>query len=90
MIFTQRLHSAVNNAHVLHKHHCNLERHDDGYSFLSFIVLIIKEMCSLYSENGRDKADVSPHMCLPCITKGTPKPKKTGENSVDSVETKCL
>ena len=60
----------------MHKHYCNLERYDDGYSFLSFIVLIIKEMCSLYSENGWDKADVSPHMCLPVYYKRGPKAKK--------------
>ena len=78
MIFTQCLHSAVNNAHVLHKQYCNLERYDDGYSFLSFIELIIKEMSSLYSENWRDKAAVSPHMCLPVYSKRDPKAKKDG------------
>ena len=62
----------------MHKYHCNLERHDDGYSFLSFIVLINKEMYSFYSENGRDKADVSPHMCLPVYYKRDPKAKKDG------------
>ena len=41
-------------------------------------MLIIKEMCSLYSENGRDKADVSPHMCLPVYYKRDPKAKKDG------------
>ena len=41
-------------------------------------MLIIKEMCSLYSENWRDKAAVSPHMCLPVYSKRDPKAKKDG------------
>lgn len=77
-IFTQRLHSAVNNAHVLYKHYYKLERCDDGYSFLSFITLLIKEMCGLDSENGQEKAAVSPPMCLPVYYKRDPKAKYDG------------
>ena len=75
-IFTQCLHSAVNNAHVMYKRYYKLERGDDGYSFLSFITLLIKEMCGLDSKNGQEKAAVSPPMCLPVYYKRDSKAKK--------------
>ena len=77
-IFTQCLHSSVNNAHVMYKHYYKLERSDDGYSFLSFVTLLIKEMCGLDSKNGQEKAAVSPPMCLPVYYKRDSKAKKDG------------
>ena len=62
----------------MYKRYYKLERSDDGYSFLSFVTLLIKEMCGLDSKNGQEKAAVSPPMCLPVYYKRDSEAKKDG------------
>jgi predicted RNA methylase len=49
-IFTQVLYSSVVNANVLYMSYFNLEKSDDGYTFLSFVTLLIKEICGVDSK----------------------------------------
>ena len=64
-IFTQALHSSVVNAHVLYMSYYNLEDGDDGYTFLSFLTLLIKDMCGVDSKKKQREAAARPPMCFP-------------------------
>ena len=64
-IFTQVLHSSVVNAHVLYMSYYNLEDGDDGYTFLSFLTLLIKDMCGVDSKKKQREAAARPPMCFP-------------------------
>ena len=64
-IFTQALHSSVVNAHVLYMSYYNLEKGDDGYTFLSFLTLLVKDMCRVDSKKKQTEAAARPPMCFP-------------------------
>ena len=68
-IFTQTLHSSVVNAHALCMRYYNLEKNDDGYTFLSFLTLLIKDMCGVDSKKKQRDAAARPPMCCPRLKK---------------------
>ena len=58
--------------------------------FLASLCLSSKRCAAYTPKIGGIRRLSVPICAFRCIPKGTPKPKKTGENSVDSVETKSL
>ena len=64
-MFTQVLHSSVVNAHVLYVSYYNLEKSDDSYTFLSFLTLLIKDMCGVDSKKKQREAAARPPTCSP-------------------------
>ena len=64
-IFTQALHSSVVNAHALCASCYSLGKIDDGYAFLSFLTLLIKDMCGVDSKKKQREAAARPPMRFP-------------------------